>query len=341
MRRVRQPQPENPDQSGEKSASKPDQSGEKTASKPDQNEEKSTQKPDQNASKSTQIESNPTQKPDHSSSHTTPKPDHSSSHPTPNPDHSALADLEELEDGDRTSRALRSVVPRGQVDSEEAAERQLGFAKARAKEEVKNRELRGESRGEEPVEDGLLSEWLLRARRVVLGKRRNSTEEVAKRIAMERETEKVETEKEETDVDRVSEFVKRFKSVMAEQEREKQNRETEKRNGETEKPQDGDHPVPHPSNSGETGETEETGETGEDETASHPSESKLQKSEEKSESEPDVEEFFEPPTLGKGLGDALKYLRAQKVEDVEEEAYGRRNDTVIKSSNEEGRVVHW
>ena len=212
-------------------------------------------------------------------------------------------------------------------------------------EEVKNRELRGESRGEEPVEDGVLSDWLLRARRVVLGKRRNSPEEMAKRIALERENEKVETGKEESDVDRVNEFCKRFKSVMAEQEREKQIRETEKQTRETEKPQEKEPNDPQTQQTetiGETVETEETPTETESNPASsnQPMASELQKSEENSESESESEEmgdFFEQPRLGRGLGDALKYLRAQKVEDVEEEAYGRRNDTMIRSSNEESR----
>ena len=217
-----------------------------------------------------------------------------------------------MEDSDRSSRSARSAYSRGLIDAEQEAERRLGFAKARAKEDIKNRELRGESRGDESIEDGVTSDVLLRARRVVLGKRRNSTEEMAKRLAEERMKESEAKGEEESELERVSEFCKRFKTVVAEQ----QQRQNESQHVSTER---------DTRETGETGETEKTGET------------KEEKVEEKSESESEPEEFFEQPTLGKGLGDALKYLRAQKVQDVEEEAYGRRNDTMIKSSNEEGR----
>ena len=338
VRRVRQPQPEKPEPVGN------------SEQKEVGNSEQIVGKSEEKVGNSHRLgKSHPSEPSNHPS-----KPDHSSPHPSsnPNPNPNAnpsaldgLEELEELEDGDRASRSARSLASRGLIDAEEAAERQLGFAKARAKEEVKNRELRGESRGEEPVEDGVLSDWLLRARRVVLGKRRNSPEEMAKRIALERESEKVETGKEESDVDRVNEFCKRFKSVMAEQEREKQIRETEKQTRETEKPQENEPNDPQTHQTQTIGETGETGETPTENESKLPSSdqpmaSELQKSEEKSESESESEEmgdFFEQPRLGRGLGDALKYLRAQKVEDVEEEAYGRRNDTMIRSSNEESR----
>ena len=338
VRRVRQPQPEKPEQEGN--------SEQKEVGKSEGKVEKSGQK----VGNSHDLGKSHPSKP---SNHSSPHPS-SIANPSSNANANAhanasaldgLQELEELEDGDRGSRSARSLASRGLIDAEEAAERQLGFAKARAKEEVKNRELRGESRGEEPVEDGVLSDWLLRARRVVLGKRRNSPEEMAKRIALERENEKVETGKEESDVDRVNEFCKRFKSVMAEQEREKQIRETEKQTRETEKPQEKEPNDPQTQQTQTIGETVETEETPTETESKPPSSnqpmaSELQKSEEKSESESESEEmgdFFEQPRLGRGLGDALKYLRAQKVEDVEEEAYGRRNDTMIRSSNEESR----
>lgn len=338
MRRVRQPQPEKPEQEGNAEQQKVE------------NLEQKVEKSEEKVGNSHDLGKSHPSKP---SNHSSPHPS-SIANPSSNANANAnanpsaldgLQELEELEDGDRGSRSARSLASRGLIDAEEAAERQLGFAKARAKEEVKNRELRGESRGEEPVEDGVLSDWLLRARRVVLGKRRNSPEEMAKRIALERENEKVETGKEESDVDRVNEFCKRFKSVMAEQEREKQIRETEKQTRETEKPQEKEPNDPQTQQTETIGETVETEETP-TETESNPAfsnqpmASELQKSEEKSESESESEEmgdFFEQPRLGRGLGDALKYLRAQKVEDVEEEAYGRRNDTMIRSSNEESR----
>lgn len=67
-------------------------------------------------------------------------------------------------------------------EEQKSEEKRLGFEKAREKEEVKNRSLKKgyveEEKKEETVDDVLLQDQLMRARRVVLGQRRKTPEEV-------------------------------------------------------------------------------------------------------------------------------------------------------------------
>ena len=43
------------------------------------------------------------------------------------------------------------------------------------------------------------------------------------------------------------------------------------------------------------------------------------------------------PEVGTGLSGVLNLLRSQKSEDIEEEAYGRRNDRVIRDNESKGK----
>lgn len=54
------------------------------------------------------------------------------------------------------------------------------------------------------------------------------------------------------------------------------------------------------------------------------------------------EDLYEQPDLGKGLSGVLNLLRSQKSEDLEEEAYGRRNDRVIRDNeSKDGFVLEY
>ena len=74
-------------------------------------------------------------------------------------------------------------------------------------------------------------------------------------------------------------------------------------------------------------------------------EEKEEKEEEKEEEEneegmkeeEEEEDLYVQPDLGKGLSGVLNLLRSQKSEDIEEEAYGRRNDRVIRDNESKGR----
>lgn len=73
-------------------------------------------------------------------------------------------------------------------EEQKLEEKRLGFEKAREKEEVKNRGLKKGYVEEEKerVDDVLLQDQLMRARRVVLGQRRKTPEEVSELLAAER-----------------------------------------------------------------------------------------------------------------------------------------------------------
>lgn len=53
--------------------------------------------------------------------------------------------------------------------------------------------------------------------------------------------------------------------------------------------------------------------------------------------EEEEEDLYVQPDLGKGLSGVLNLLRSQKSEDIEEEAYGRRNDRVIRDNESKGK----
>ena len=55
------------------------------------------------------------------------------------------------------------------------------------------------------------------------------------------------------------------------------------------------------------------------------------------EKEEEEEDLYVQPDLGKGLSGVLNLLRSQKSEDIEEEAYGRRNDRVIRDNESKGK----
>lgn len=88
--------------------------------------------------------------------------------------------LEEMKDEDMTSRKQIRELKKNEVD-EEKKEREAGYLKAKAKEEVKNRGLRTKHADvpqEGVYDDPLLSDTLLRARKVVLGQRKQTIDEV-------------------------------------------------------------------------------------------------------------------------------------------------------------------
>lgn len=88
--------------------------------------------------------------------------------------------LEEIKDEDMTSRKQIRELKKDEVD-EEKKEREAGYMKAKAKEEVKNRGLRNKHADvpqEGVYDDPLLSDTLLRARKVVLGQRKQTIDEV-------------------------------------------------------------------------------------------------------------------------------------------------------------------
>ena len=244
-----------------------------------------------------------------------------------------IEELKELEEEEGESHRKRGQIERS--EEERMRERREGFEKARAKEEIKNLPLQsaksagsrtstsvdpstnslpqevnsvGSPSGPSVSLEGLhddasLWESLARARRVVLGQRHNTSEALAERLAKEREEEKMEGD----DLDEVNEFCKRFKQITTEREKETKHEDLSQFTLVKQTPT-------------EEKKTEEKEE---------------EKTEEKKEEE-EEEELFEQPVIGKGLGDALKYLRSQRVEDVEEEAYGRRTDEVIKTMDTDG-----
>ena len=245
-----------------------------------------------------------------------------------------IEELKELEEEEGESHRKRGQIERS--EEERMRERREGFEKARAKEEIKNLPLQsaktagsrtstsvdpstnslpqevksvGSPSGPSVSLEGLhddasLWESLARARRVVLGQRHNTSEALAERLAKEREEEKMEGD----DLDEVNEFCKRFKQITTEREKETKHEDLSQFTLVKQTP------------------TEEK----------KAEEKEEEKTEEKKKEEEEEEELFEQPVIGKGLGDALKYLRSQRVEDVEEEAYGRRTDEVIKTMDTDG-----
>ena len=88
--------------------------------------------------------------------------------------------LEETVDSEMTSRKRLHMK---QEEDEMKKEREAGYQRAKEKEEIRNRGLSkkaGSSREgvEEVYDDPLLSDSLMRARKVVLGQRRQTIEEV-------------------------------------------------------------------------------------------------------------------------------------------------------------------
>ena len=66
-------------------------------------------------------------------------------------------------------------------------------------------------------------------------------------------------------------------------------------------------------------------------------EEKEEEAEEEGMKEEEEEDLYVQPDLGKGLSGVLNLLRSQKSEDIEEEAYGRRNDRVIRDNESKGK----
>lgn len=202
----------------------------------------------------------------------------------------------------------------------EAAERRAGYLAAQRKEAAKN--LAGEA------EDVSLSESLRRARRLVLGQRVGGAEAVVAQVGGVEETPATEE---------VGEFAKRFKALMRQRAAEKE----------------GDRDDDHDRGDGEKGagrveegnrdeEEDEYGGVGGDdhdgmETTSVPAKGEDSVEETRDDNEAMEEDLYEEKELGKGLSGVLELLRSQKSDGVEEEAYGRRNDRVVRDDDNKGR----
>lgn len=106
----------------------------------------------------------------------------------------------------------------------------------------------------------------------------------------------------------VNEFSKRLKALMKERKKEKE----------------------------EEKEEEEKEEMKEKEKEEEKDEEK-EEEEEKKENDDDEEDLYDQPNISQGLGGVLSYLQSQHITDTYEEAYGRRTDSVIDSSNKDGR----
>ena len=74
----------------------------------------------------------------------------------------------------------------------------------------------------------------------------------------------------------------------------------------------------------------------EEEAPAHDAETEHEEEEEGMKEE-EEEDLYVQPDLGKGLSGVLNLLRSQKSEDIEEEAYGRRNDRVIRDNESKGK----
>lgn len=103
----------------------------------------------------------------------------------------------------------------------------------------------------------------------------------------------------------VNEFSKRFKALMKERKKEKEEEE------------------------------EEMKEVKEEEMK----EEEMKEEEEKKEEDDEEEELYDQPNISQGLGGVLSYLKSQHITDTYEEAYGRRTDSVIDSSNKDGKNI--
>lgn len=88
--------------------------------------------------------------------------------------------LEEIQDDEMTSRKRLREMKKEEED-EEKKERAAGYQRAKEKEEIKNRGLSKKGHTgpvEEIYDDPLMSDTLLRARKVVLGQRKQTINEV-------------------------------------------------------------------------------------------------------------------------------------------------------------------
>ena len=112
----------------------------------------------------------------------------------------------------------------------------------------------------------------------------------------------------------VNEFSKRFKALMKERKKEKEEEEEEMK---------------------EVKEVKEEEEMKEEEKE----EEEMKEEEEKKEEDDEEEELYDQPNISQGLGGVLSYLKSQHITDTYEEAYGRRTDSVIDSSNKDGKNI--
>ena len=135
------------------------------------------------------------------------------------------------------------------------------------------------------------------------------TEQIAARVKKEKEEEKDDDEEqqEQSNMEAVNEFSKRLKALMKERKKEKE----------------------------EEKEEEEKEEMKEEEKEEEKDEEKEE--EEKKENDDEEEDLYDQPNISQGLGGVLSYLQSQHISDTYEEAYGRRTDSVIDSSNKDGR----
>ena len=110
----------------------------------------------------------------------------------------------------------------------------------------------------------------------------------------------------------VNEFSKRFKALMKERKKEKEEEEEEMKEVKEE-------------------------EMKEEEKEEEEKEEEMKEEEEKKEEDDEEEELYDQPNISQGLGGVLSYLKSQHITDTYEEAYGRRTDSVIDSSNKDGK----
>ena len=112
----------------------------------------------------------------------------------------------------------------------------------------------------------------------------------------------------------VNEFSKRFKALMKERKKEKEEEEEEMKEVKEE-------------------------EMKEEEKEEEEKEEEEKEEEEKKEEDDEEEELYDQPNISQGLGGVLSYLKSQHITDTYEEAYGRRTDSVIDSSNKDGKNI--
>lgn len=204
------------------------------------------------------------------------------------------------------------------ITAGEMEERRAGYLAARRKEEAKN--LAGEA------EDVSLSESLRRARRVVLGQRVGGAESVVAQLGGVEETPATEE---------VGEFAKRFKALMKQRETEKENEEEERKREDDH--DDHDQGVKSVDGGNAVDDTNEhMGGDGEDAMSDVSDPTKQTGSIDHNDSDLMEEDIYEEKELGKGLSGVLELLRSQKSDGVEEEAYGRRNDRVVRDDDNKG-----
>lgn len=110
----------------------------------------------------------------------------------------------------------------------------------------------------------------------------------------------------------VNEFSKRFKALMKERKKEKEEEEEEMK---------------------------EVKEVKEEEMKEEEMKEEEEKEEEMKEEDDEEEELYDQPNISQGLGGVLSYLKSQHITDTYEEAYGRRTDSVIDSSNKDGKNI--